>query len=713
MKLKRVEISGFKSFAGKETLHFEHPITAIVGPNGSGKSNVREAISYALGEQSKKTLRGKRGEDFVFNGSSHLPRLNRASVKIVFDNTSRTLAKGFDEIEIERTIHRDSSGGYYVNGSRVRHKDITELLSRAKIGSGSHHVVSQGEADKALSLSQNERRALVEESLGLSYPQAQKKEAIKKLEKSEENMREVEIRKREHLPHLQYLEREMQAIEEHKTLLQELSSLLRDFVPRKQAFFREERARLDDEIGETEQHIGQIEEKIQNGDTSPRENTSEAEHIADRIAGIQEQKGKIYRSLGRLEAQLENDSSTDSDKSMHVSSQHMRAALDDVRNTLSRALEYESFNELHRAIKHCVQTVDALFENKAEDREKREEGSENETTNEIESLKQKLVDLEQQEVEIETQRRELLLKQAEQRSYEQERENLHAQKKSLNSLKEKLQQQLQNLDREKEQLQRGIETWAFMIGSSSFLERGEHVDAPDQSDSDFYELEQKVKKTTTRIESMSVGNAHDIEREYKQASAHQEFLEREVKDLSETVKRLQNVIDSLTEKINSTFTNGLDSINAHFNRFFQKMFEGGSAKLVEVEEEKELPDGSFVKEKGIDVAIEIEHKRLRSLNMLSGGERTLVSIALVFALTSATPPPFLVLDETDAALDEANSKRYGDLIAELAEKSQLILITHNRETMSRAGRLYGITMGKRACSELLSIDLGDAKDFAK
>ena len=99
--------------------------------------------------------------------------------------------------------------------------------------------------------------------------------------------------------------------------------------------------------------------------------------------------------------------------------------------------------------------------------------------------------------------------------------------------------------------------------------------------------------------------------------------------------------------------------------------------------------------------------------MLSGGERSLISIALLFAMSAINPPPFIILDETDAALDEANSKRYGDMLEKLAEHSQLILITHNRETMSRAGILYGITMDAEGVSRLLSVSLEEAEKVAK
>ena len=99
--------------------------------------------------------------------------------------------------------------------------------------------------------------------------------------------------------------------------------------------------------------------------------------------------------------------------------------------------------------------------------------------------------------------------------------------------------------------------------------------------------------------------------------------------------------------------------------------------------------------------------------MLSGGERALTSIALIFAVSAVNPPPFIILDETDAALDEANSKKYGDMIEHLAKFSQLIVITHNRETMSRAGMIYGVTMGSNGVSKVLSISFAEATEVAK
>ena len=116
---------------------------------------------------------------------------------------------------------------------------------------------------------------------------------------------------------------------------------------------------------------------------------------------------------------------------------------------------------------------------------------------------------------------------------------------------------------------------------------------------------------------------------------------------------------------------------------------------------------------GLSISVSIPRKKIRGLEVLSGGERALTSIALIFSMAQVNPPPFLVLDETDAALDEANSRRYADMIQELGQKSQLIVITHNRATMAAAGELYGVTMGQDGVSKLLSVKLEEAERVAK
>jgi chromosome segregation protein len=215
-----------------------------------------------------------------------------------------------------------------------------------------------------------------------------------------------------------------------------------------------------------------------------------------------------------------------------------------------------------------------------------------------------------------------------------------------------------------------------------------------------------------------VGATDDLLREYKEAQERDEFLANEIADLELSVENLQTLIADMDAQLHEQFIQGIEKIATEFNRFFTLMFGGGEAKLERVKlkvpaEEGEETDEKTLQEEGVELHVALPNKRVKGLQMLSGGERALTSIALIFAMSQVNPPPFIILDETDAALDEANSRRYGDMIEALAQKSQLVLITHNRETMSRAGILYGITMGSDGISKVLSVKFDEAAVNAK
>jgi chromosome segregation protein len=232
----------------------------------------------------------------------------------------------------------------------------------------------------------------------------------------------------------------------------------------------------------------------------------------------------------------------------------------------------------------------------------------------------------------------------------------------------------------------------------------------------------ELEKLKIRLEELGIGATEDVLKEYNDAKERDAFLAHEIADLESSIIKLRELITELDGKLEEQFVVGIKKISAEFNRFFTLMFGGGEAELVTVvtktrgTDEELFEEGEEVEEKkedGIELVAKLPNKRVKGLEMLSGGERALTSIALIFAMSQVNPPPFIILDETDAALDEANSRRYGDMIEELAKKSQLILITHNRETMSRAGILYGVTMGGDGISKLLSVKLDEAVAVAK
>ncbi len=193
MYLKEIKASGFKSFADKINLNLNDNITCIVGPNGSGKSNIVDAVKWVMGEQSVKTLRGSNNmSDVIFSGSKSRKSLNLASVTLVFDNTDSYLKVPYTEIEITRKVYRSGENEYFLNGEKCRLKDINDLFLDSGIGKYAFNIISQGEVANIINSTPYERRAIFEEAAGVLKYKKRKEEALRKLEKTKENMTRIE-----------------------------------------------------------------------------------------------------------------------------------------------------------------------------------------------------------------------------------------------------------------------------------------------------------------------------------------------------------------------------------------------------------------------------------------------------------------------------------------------------------------------------------------
>ena len=192
MYLKSMTLKGFKSFATPTTLKFEPGITCVVGPNGSGKSNVVDALSWVMGEQGAKSLRGGKMEDVIFAGTSGRAPLGRAEVSVTIDNTDGALPIDFTEVTISRTLFRNGQSDYQINGESARLLDIQELLSDSGIGREMHVIVGQGQLDAILTANPEERRGFIEEAAGILKHRKRKEKALRKLESMQGNMSRVQ-----------------------------------------------------------------------------------------------------------------------------------------------------------------------------------------------------------------------------------------------------------------------------------------------------------------------------------------------------------------------------------------------------------------------------------------------------------------------------------------------------------------------------------------
>jgi chromosome segregation protein len=741
MYLKSLELSGFKSFAKKAQLAFKTPITAIVGPNGSGKSNIAEAFRFVLGEQRISQLRGKRTEDLIWNGSQKVPKSGRADVKLTFDNLPRPERRGrlldvdFDEVTAERVIYRDSSTEYLLNGSPVRLKDLVELLAGAHIGASGHHIISQGETDRILNVNARERKEMIEDALGLKVYQYKKEESIRKLEKTEENMKEVGSLRREIKPHLTFLERQVAKVEKAREMRAEIIELYQKYFTYEDAYLKREREALERERTPLEREMKKLERELTDARTTLEAlegEESRGRKILDLERTLSETRTKkdtLMRDLGRLEGELAaHERVREREETQTVSVREVRGLSESIIQEIAHTEGSDDVSKLKELLTHIRERLAAFVERVAE-------GTQNaEGTKALEELRRKKEILEKSLGELQSEEEKL------EAAYAKLKKSVEADKDSgreaermvfaIGATQGELRLKLQKLTAHDEQLthrerdrddERREAT--ALVGETAVARTREHA-----SDEHAQEERRKhINKLKVRLEDAGGGSGEEIVKEYQEVAERDTYLERELGDLEQSAESLKRLITELDETLRMEFQKGLQKINDSFQELFATMFGGGTASLKLVREKtrrqsdidialmrgEDIDEDEGVLEEGIEVAVSLPRKRVKGLQMLSGGERALTSIALLFAMSQVNPPPFLILDETDAALDEANSRRYGDMVERLAEHSQIILITHNRETMSRAGVLYGVTMGADGVSQLLSVDFEEAVKVAK
>ena len=759
MTLKSIELIGFKSFGKKSVVDFTTPITSIVGPNGSGKSNIVEAIRFVLGEQSMKSLRGKGGVDLIFKGSKGLSSSNRAQVLITFDNTNKIfsftnsglgVSLDFDEIIIGREVFADGANKYSINRTEVRLKDVVDLLASVNIGSSGHHIISQGEADRVLNASNKERRGMIEDALGLKVYQFRIKESTRKLEKTLLNIKEVSALRREIAPHLAFLKKQVLVVEKAREMREELKNLYRTYLSNEGTYIKKEGVRLVNLRQNLEEKGTNLDVRI--SELQKQKDENKIENIFEKeikenenlVSTIRENKNELVRKLGRIEGIIEGIEhqykQVKEVKNKNVSESEMRVFIDDLSVQIDEAISSENLPNIIETLKRIKLHLAEFFDKKEENFDAPKPLNENTEYQEMQKTKEGMVnDIEK--IKIDEEKIINIIRELKQK----EQENLSSYRDSERNLYELLNQKNEvisnthSLSFEEEKIsilknafEMELMEAGVLIGREimTFAQTEIEGEINRQAQED---LRRKIERIKIKIEDAGSGGGGDIMKEFEETTERDQFLAKEIDDLNKSIKDCNILIQELKEKLDTEFKGGVEKINKQFQEFFALMFGGGGAFLAITMEHKKLkknsdesiedededtPDDEAGEselgfERGIEINVNLPHKKVKDLHMLSGGERSLTSIALLFAISQVNPPPFLVLDETDAALDEANSRKYGNMLENLSKYSQLIVVTHNRETMSRAQVLYGVTMSAEGASKLLSIHLKDATSYAK
>ena len=225
MRLNSIKLAGFKSFVDPTTVNFRSNLTAVVGPNGCGKSNVIDAVRWVMGEGSAKTLRASAMTDVIFNGSTQRQPISKASIELVFDNSDKTLQgeyANFGEISVRREVTRDAQSFYYLNGTRCRRRDITDLFLGTGLGPRSYAIIEQGMINRFIEARPEELRGYIEEAAGVSRYKERRRETETRLKRTRENLERLGDLEDELMRQLQHLRRQAEAAKRFKTLSEDI-----------------------------------------------------------------------------------------------------------------------------------------------------------------------------------------------------------------------------------------------------------------------------------------------------------------------------------------------------------------------------------------------------------------------------------------------------------------------------------------------------------
>jgi len=775
MYLKRIELTGFKSFVTKTVLDFlpscslvkngkQCGITAIVGPNGSGKSNIADAVRWAMGEQSLKNLRGKKSEDVIFAGSGKKAQLGNAKVSLFFDNSDKRIPIEFEEVIITRKVYRSGEGEYFINGSRVRLVDIVDLLAKAGVGQRSYCIINQGMADAVLAASPAERRVILEEAAGVKSYQLKKERSIRKLESTRQNLARVGDLIKEIAPHLRVLRRQSEKAKKGEAVTLSLKEKQNNFF----GFLWHELQKNKNRILSDKEEVSREEMKVQRNiddlEIKIKKESAGSREFDEKRSALEKKRDEIYENLNgarqkaaiieaKIEIEKEKAKNLEIIQEIPVDIPYIRKKIKEIQERHKRLEELlneihdiselgsvrEEFGKLRADINKLWQEV-SEGKKSSHRRPAEEAGKQRENIvdlkiiGELEGKKrnvnEKIAELNRDIEENRREINELIKSDREAREYFFKLEaELREKQYEILKVRERLNEvrvEMAKIEVREEDIGKRIRE-ELNLNDPSLVERPKES----ESSADPDVLEQEINRLKIQAEQIGAIDPLIIE-ECEGTQKRHDFLTDQSKDLENAIESLAEVIKEMDEKIKESFEETFKKVNAEFSKYFKIIFGGGSAELVKVkiemrklrsekwetrdekleteggdEDDSEASDGEEEqpKEIGIDIKACPPGKRISGLNVLSGGERALTSQALLFAIISNSPPPFAVLDEVEAALDEANSKRFGRILQELAHQTQFILITHNRETMRQVSVLYGVTMSTDGVSRVLSVKL--------
>lgn len=744
-------------------------ITAIVGPNGCGKSNVVDSFRFALGESNLRNLRVLTHPEVIFAGTEGRKPLSLAEVTINIDNSDHSLPVEYSELQVRRRTFRDGESEFSINNQPVRLKDIRDLFLDSGLSGEALSIMSQGRVDAILSSKPEERRAVFEEAAGINKYKVRKLEAEKKLIMSEQNLLRISDLKVEVGEQLIQLESQAKSAREYKSIQEKLKEIELSTYKKQARQLLEKKEEITKELDDAKRQIEQkeeqrkklLEDKISKSQTL-RQIETQIDEMSNFIGSIKdkieaergsmviERERLLYEEKGKLRDLKEEQRFIEFEiKRIEADFASLNRKKEELLKK-SREIQSEKldeFGDFKEIIKNTVELSRILQDILVKNFGKSWNGLKDEASSEF----KKLIDMETARIddEIAGSKEELDFKR---RQLEQITLKIAPAGQQLDELtktteaflkspsggavdrlikeKQENDQKLAGMRKEREKLTLDLE----QMERSSMDDFSQIGIAPDITKKEValarIELElaqiesraredynisyeellsypneapniSKCRKDSeamkARLRELEPVNLLAIE-EYEKCLERNTFIETQHHDMVGARENLKTLIIELDLKAREDFLKTMEKLAKNFKEVFSDLFLGGEAQI-EMEKDKDALDA------GIEITVRPNGRKWLNLSLLSGGERALTAIALLFAILRTSPSPLCILDEVDAALDDANVVRFASYLKKFSETSQILVITHNKRTMVAADSIYGVTMEEPGVSKVISVKL--------
>ena len=735
MRLKSLKLAGFKSFVDPIEIDFPGIMCGIVGPNGCGKSNIIDAIKWVKGELSAKSLRSESLQDVIFNGSDSRKPVSHCSVELAFDNSENFLGGEylkFDEVSVKREMGRDGQSTYFINNAVARRRDVQDLFLGTGLGGNSYAIIEQGIISSLVGAKPEELRSYVEEAAGISKYKERKRETESRIRRTSENISRLKDLEDEVKRSIRRLKAEANLTSRYKKLRvkeQEFQKfIVNDDLKVLLASMNESQKENDSIDKDLEKIDGDrlnfvakrdvVKTKLMEGLKELEDEQRSFFEAGAKISLIEEKERTVNVRINDLINEEKKNITNLDDLSKELGSSDN--SMDDLDKKILEQIKSDSLKamaKLEADLSSKDETqLTASFQNFWQKGYEFGQGQSGDASEKIDSLKKQFAERNKQIInEVESLKKELGKEKSELTNFIELRKNQELKVMELKANQDKANEELRNFESEITKLETEKDRIVHQRNEKELNKRSIEIEVKEKQEKlhSFEEINdiegereeiivdlEKLQKRIMNLGPINFAAPETLEAEVQR----KEVLSGQIEELEVSLNKLDEAIKKIDRESNKSFHDCLNSVNKHLEEMFPKLFGGGFCKL-------DLLDKT--EDSGLMLMARLPGKKNTKLSQLSGGEKALTALALVFSLFSINPAPFCLLDEVDAPLDDENTARFINLVNEMSEKVQFIFVTHNKISMEKSTHLLGVTMRDLGVSKVVSVDVEQAMELAQ